>query len=163
MTTNPREIVVPKEKAVFWLDGNGRWHNIHGPFEHPKIIDFFHSSIRKDQGGYYLWQTTDTYTEKVYFRYEDTALFVFDVLVGEAITLVLNTKQKVPLDPERLFVDQDRLYMDTGQDCLKFTERALHKIADLIEDDGGQYYLRLGAQRFRMRPLAEARACAKPG
>ena len=73
-----KEFVVPKEKAVFWLDAYGRWHNEHGVFEHKKIISYFHSSIRKDAEGYYLFQKHNDHTiEKVYFKYEDTALFVF--------------------------------------------------------------------------------------
>ncbi|MBW1695092.1 MAG: hypothetical protein JRJ41_13325 [Deltaproteobacteria bacterium] len=64
-----KEVVVPKEDAVFWLDAFGRWHNEHGTFEHKKIINFFHSSIRKDADGYYLYQKRDdSIIEKVYFK-----------------------------------------------------------------------------------------------
>ena len=55
-----KELVVPKEKAVFWLDAHGRWHNKHGVFEHKKIIDYFHSSIRKDAVGIILFKNTMT-------------------------------------------------------------------------------------------------------
>jgi len=50
------EIVISKDDAVFWLNANGRWHNAHGEFQHKKIIDYFHSSIQKDEKGYYLFQ-----------------------------------------------------------------------------------------------------------
>ena len=48
------EIVISKEDAIFWLDENGRWHNAHGEFQHKKIIDYFHSSIKKDKKGYQI-------------------------------------------------------------------------------------------------------------
>ena len=73
MTKKLKKIVISKDKAVFWLNQNGRWCNRHGEFEHKKIIDYFNASIRKDKGGYYVAQTTDDYQEKVYFHYEDTA------------------------------------------------------------------------------------------
>ena len=63
------EIVIPKDKAVFWLDKNGRWHNVHGEFEHKRIINYFHSAIKKDKQGYYLFQERGKFREKVYFHY----------------------------------------------------------------------------------------------
>ena len=74
------EIVISKEDAIFWLDKNGRWHNAHGEFQHKKIIDYFHSSIQKDEKGYYLFQERGNLREKVYFHYEDTALFAVDLI-----------------------------------------------------------------------------------
>jgi hypothetical protein len=42
------EIVIPKEAAVFFLDGHGVWrHKEQGKFEHRKIINYLHSCIRK--------------------------------------------------------------------------------------------------------------------
>ncbi len=111
MTTQKLKVkVIPKEKAVFWLDKNGRWHNKDGTFEHKKIIKFFHSSIKKDKNGYYLSQDLGTHTEKVYFKYEETALFVFDIIKNkEEIILVLNTKKRIRLEPEKLFIKEDSL------------------------------------------------------
>ena len=51
-----KTIVIPKENAVFRMDGNGIWHNEHGRFEHPKIINHFNRSIQKDEQGYFLSQ-----------------------------------------------------------------------------------------------------------
>ena len=92
-----KEVVVPKEKAVFWLDGRGRWHGESGEFKHRKIIEHFHSSIRKDKQGFHLMQRHRHFREKVYFPYEDTPLFVFDVLTGENIEIVLNTRKRMKL------------------------------------------------------------------
>ncbi len=142
-----REIVIPKEQAVFRLDGNGCWHNEGGRFRHKKIIDFFHASIRRDEMGYHLCQVRDGIREKVYFPYEDTALFVFDVLPeGEALTLALNTGERVPLDPAALFVRGDRLYLERGEERVKFTERSLLKLSERIGLKGGQYTIRMGGR-----------------
>ena len=93
------EIVIPREKAVFWLDRNGRWRNHDGLFRNPRIIEHFHSAIRRDDGGYYLSQEREGVREKVYFPYEDTALFVVDVKTVEPAELILNTRRRLPLDP----------------------------------------------------------------
>ena len=144
------EIVVPKEKAVFWLDENGRWHNVHGEFQHKKIIDYFHSSIRRDEKGYYLFQERDNLREKVYFHYEDTALFVVDLIKDNDITLILNTKRRVKLKPKNLFTRNDNLYMRMGKETIKFSERGLMKISDFLEFSNEQYFIKVKNRRYRI-------------
>ena len=144
------EIVIAREKAVFWMDGDGRWHNAHGPFEHKKIIDYFHSAIQRDAGGYFLCQETDDRREKVYFRYADTALFVFDVIDGEHPVLVLNTGKQLPLEPEHLFVENDALYLLNGDERVKFTQRCLMKISDRLEIEDGAYFMQISQKRHRI-------------
>ncbi|MGE0085235.1 MAG: MFS transporter permease [Desulfococcaceae bacterium] len=135
-----REVVIPKEKAVFWMDKNGYWNNEHGKFSHKKIIDYFNSCIRRDAHGYYLTQINGDIREKVYFPCEDTAFFVMDIAkADEEIRLILNTKEEIPLTPENLFVKDDSLYMQNGEDRIKFGERALLKIADFIAYENGRY------------------------
>lgn len=153
-----KEIVIPREQAVFWLDGRGRWRNASGPFRKPRIIDHFNTSIRRDEGGYHLRQERDGLIEKVYFRCEDTALFVREVIRAETVRLVLNTRQELTLEPERLFIENDQLYLHTAAgERVKFTERALMTLADAIEltDDG--YRLNLDGRRVPIpqRPGAE--------
>ena len=142
------EIVIPPEKAVFWLDGDGRWHNAHGPFQHKKIIDYFHAAIQKDEGGYFLCQETDERREKVYFRYADTALFVFDVSAPPDVSLVLNTGERLALRPELLFVENDSLYFRKGQERVKFTQRCLMKLSNRLEIEDGIYLIRLNRKRY---------------
>ena len=144
------EIVVPKEKAVFWLDENGRWQNVHGEFQHKKIIDYFHSSIQKDEKGYYLFQERDNLREKVYFHYEDTALFVVDLIKDNDITLTLNTKRRVKLKPKNLFTRNDNLYMRMGKETIKFSERGLMKISDFLEFSNEQYFIKVKNRRYRI-------------
>ncbi|MFH1155740.1 MAG: MFS transporter permease [Pseudomonadota bacterium] len=129
-----RQIIIPKEQAVFWMDKNGFWHNEHGKMEHPKIIAFFNSAIRKDDLGYHVFQDTDEFTEKVYFSYEDTALFVVDLSLGPPAVLALNTRTHISLDPSQLFSRDDALYLDTGEHRIKFTDRALMKLSRIMED-----------------------------
>lgn len=150
MPNSPREIVIRRENAVFRLDRRGRWCNAHGVFRNRKITDYFHSAIRRDEGGYFLCQQRENVTEKVYFPYEDTALFVFDVILSESAILVLNTKEKIPLAPETLFIFSDSLYTRRGDERIKFTERAMMKLAETIDFTDGAYYLRLAAGRFRI-------------
>lgn len=150
MKKEQREIIIPKEKAIFWLDKNGRWHNVHGKFEHKKIIDYFHSSIKKDQNGYYLSQKREDVQEKVYFHYEDTALFAVDLIKDNDITLILNTQKQVELKPRNLFIRDDNLYMRMGEETIKFTERGLMKISDLLEYDNDQYFIRVKNRRYKI-------------
>ncbi|MBU0986482.1 MAG: MFS transporter permease [Proteobacteria bacterium] len=154
MGRKPKQIVIPKDQAVFWLDKNGRWNNVHGEFQHKKIIDYFHASIKKDKDGYYLSQTTQGCKEKVYFHYEDTALFVFNVIKGEEITLVLNTGKKIKLRPKKLLMQADRLYMQVGRERIKFAEPSLLKIAEFIEHDKGHYFIRAKGRRYKIPELS---------
>ena len=150
MTKQLKEIVISKDSAVFWLDSNGRWHNIHGEFEHRKIIDFFHSSIRKDKDGYYVAQTTESYQEKVYFPYEDTALFVFNVTQNEDIFLLLNTKKQIKLNPEELFIKDDSLYVKDGEELVKFTEQSMMKISKYMENDNDKYFIKINDKTYKI-------------
>jgi hypothetical protein len=144
------EHVIPKEKAVFWLDGRGFWHTAKGKFENRNIINYFHSCIRKDADGYYLRQEHREYREKVYFLYEDTALFVVHILKNDNIILVLNTGEKVKLKPRRLFVDDESLYMMLGEERIKFTEEALLRITDYMEDEEGQFFIHVKGRKYRI-------------
>lgn len=150
MTKQLKEIVISKDSAVFWLDSNGRWHNIHGEFEHRKIIDFFHSSIRKDDDGYYVAQITESYKEKVYFRYEDTALFVFNIINNKDIYLLLNTKKQIKLNPEELFIKDDSLYTKDEEELVKFTEQSMMKISKYMEDDNDSYFIKIDDKRYKI-------------
>jgi len=128
--------VIPREEAVFWLDKDGYWRNQHGRFRNPKIIAHFHSCIQKDEHGFYLTQDHPEFREKVYFPYEDTALFVFDVQENDQdVILKLNTGQDVPLPPDKLSIHNDHLYMDLDGDRVKFSERALVTLSKYMQFD----------------------------
>ena len=144
------EHVIPKEKAVFWLDERGFWRTAKGKFENRNIINHFHSCIRKDAEGYYLQQEHPEYREKVYFRFEDTALFVVHVLIDDNIVLVLNTGKKVNLKPKRLFIEDENLYMMLGHERIKFTEEALLRITDYMEDETGQFFIRVKGKKYKI-------------
>jgi len=148
MPEKTKEIVIGKDEAVFWLDANGCWQNENGKFRHKKIIDYFHSCIKRDRQGYYLSQKNGDCTEKVYFPYEDQALFVFDVIRQDSVTLVLNTKKRIKLKPRKLFVKKDCLYMRTGEETIKFAEQGLMKIAQLLEEENDQLFIRIKERRY---------------
>lgn len=143
-------VVIPKEDAVFWMDRFGKWHNDGGPFRHKRIIDYFNASIRLDDNGYYVEQIRETVREKVYFRYEDTPLFVTDVINGDPLELVINTGERITLAPESLFVSKDNLYLQRDGERIKFNDRVLLKLAIFIEYDEDQYYFSTGGKRYRL-------------
>lgn len=146
-----KEIIIPREKAVFRLDRNGRWHNADGPFEHKKIIDYFHASIRRDENGFHLFQERGECREKVYFPYEDTALFVFALeFDGDSVRLTLNTGRRIDLTAESLFVRNDQLYTRLDGDPVKFSERSLMKLAERLSFENGRYFFRNGQHRHEI-------------
>lgn len=150
MAKKIREIVIQKDDAVFWLDKNGCWRNENGRFRHKKIIHYFHSCIKRDRQDYYLYQVNENHAEKVYFPYEDQALFVFDVIRQNDVALVLNTKQQIKLRPRKLFIKNDCLYMHMGEEIIKFAEQGLMKIAQLLEEENDQLYIRVKDRRYKI-------------
>ncbi len=146
-----RVVVIPKEKAVFRLDKEGFWRNNGGKFRNKKIIDYFNRSISRDADGFFVWQDKGGMIEKVYFPYEDTALFVFDVIF-EDMQLVLNTGRNIRFEPERLCIRRDNLYLDSGGDQVKFSTRALMKMAQRFEEgDDGQLILCMGDKKYEIK------------
>ncbi len=141
------EVIIPREKAVFWMDDRGRWHNRHGRFEHKRIIDHFNHAIRRDEAGYYVTQVRGDIREKVYFAYEDTPLFVLQVDRDDPIGLVLNTGATIKLDPALLFVHRDQLYLHRGDERIRFSDRALMAMAPLLEETPDGLIIRIGNQR----------------
>jgi len=148
----PREtITISKEDAVFWLDAEGRWHNEHGPFEHPRISAYFHACIQRDADGYFVGQERDAVYEKVYFRYADTALFVFGVEERDRATVLrLNTGQTIDLQPADLFVRDDHLYTHTAMGPARFNQKSLMQIARRMEEQDGELCIRVGDARFKV-------------
>lgn len=98
--------------------------------------------------------------EKVYFRVEDTAFFVFEVVVNDGIMLALNTGKRLPLDPGGLYAENDQLYLIHDGERIKFSERAMVRIAPFIEDAENHLVLHLKGETF---PIPEARhMCINP-
>ena len=157
-----KKIVIPQEDAVFWLDKNGCWHNKNGKFQHKKIIDYFHSCVKRDRKGYYLYQANGNIKEKVYFTYEDQALFVFDVLFEDGVILILNTKKRVKLKPRNLFIKSDSLYMRLGDETIKFVERGLMKIAKLLENENNRFYIRSKNRRYTVPIYKDSTSIPSP-
>ena len=143
MAKKKKQIIISKKDAVFWMNENGDWYNKHGKFEHPKIIRHFHTSIRKDENGYYVFQESEEQEEKVYFPYKETAIFVFDIKEEKEILLKLNNGETIKLDPKQLFEKDDKLFLKTPEHLVKFTDRALLKISKFLEDKDDQLFFKI--------------------
>ena len=143
-------VVIFKEEAIFWLDKKGNWRNENGPFQNPKINAHFHSSIQRDEEDCYLFQEHGEYLEKVYFPYEDTALFVSEVLLEAEPVLILNNHERIPLVPENLFAKDDQLYtLDKGH-RIKFTENALLRISNLMLFQDDHIFININGEKYRI-------------
>jgi hypothetical protein len=153
MSEKIKEIVISQDEAAFWLDENGCWQNENGKFRHKKIIHHFHSCIKRDRQGYYLYQENGNTAEKVYFPYEDQALFVFNVILKDDVTLVLNTKNQIKLKPRKLFIKNDCLYMHLDEEIIKFAEQGLMKISRLLEEENEQLFIRIKNRRYKIPSL----------
>ncbi|MBN1847008.1 MAG: DUF1285 domain-containing protein [Deltaproteobacteria bacterium] len=148
-------MAVPKEKAVFRLDKNGIWYNGNEKFTNKKIIHYFHSMIKKDKDGYFLGQEHKDYIEKVYFPYEDTPLFVFRIIkTDQGLVLRLNTGEDIKLNPEKLFVRDDHLYLQNDDDLIKFSEHAMLTLAEYMDDEDNQYTIIVKGERYPI-PMVE--------
>ena len=146
--------VIPRENAVFRLNENGDWFSMGEKFTNQKIINYFHSAIKRDEDGYFLEQEHEHYIEKVYFPYEETALFVFRIIKGDETILCLNTGKKIKLEPETLVIKNDSLYVRSGMELIKFRQNALIAMAAFLDDEDGQYVITVDGKRHRI-PLME--------
>lgn len=149
-TDTDTEIVISKEDAVFWMDGNGRWHNQHGEFEHKKVVAYFNRSIGYDVDGYFVSQVRGDIQEKVYFPYQETALFVVDIMQNGDLKLLLNTQKQVPLNPEKLFIRNDNLFMHFENQLIKFTDRSMIKLSDRFDDANGKFTIHLHGNHYTL-------------
>lgn len=148
------EVVIPKENAVFRMDNRGRWQGRHGRFAHKRIIDYFNRAIRRDEDGYYVTQILGNVREKIYFDYDDTPLFVLQVIDADPVDLILNTAETIVLDPARLFVDADQLYQQRGDERIKFSDRALLAMAPYLDEGADGFSIRIGDRTW---PIANRR------
>jgi hypothetical protein len=148
MDNQPKPVVViPSEKAVFRLDKDGKWRSGNEKFRNRKIIKYFHSMIKKDSGGYYLEQEHVQYIEKVYFPYEDTALFALRIIEKDGLVLCLNTGENLRLDPEKLFIKDDSLYLKNEDDIIKLSDNALLTLSGYMDGADDQYIIRIDGER----------------
>lgn len=137
-------VVIPRHRANFRMDGDGRWHNRDGPFRHQRIIDLFNAALDKDEKGYFVTQKNDGITEKIYFPYEETALFVVGVQWTDPMRIVFNTGIVRVLDPRSLYIHKDHLYYRSGEDSAKFNQRSLMEISGRISCENGFYFFSEG-------------------
>jgi len=148
-----KTLIINKNDAVFYLDSNGKWHNKYGEFKKKSISKYFHNSIHKDESGFHLKQINGDILEKVYFHYEDTALFVFNIDINSKtneMELILNTGKKILFTPENLFIKNDMLYMKLDDDIIKFNESCLIKMSKFIDNEKNQYFLNYNNNKYKI-------------
>ena len=63
---------------------------------------------------------------------------------------MLNTGKKVKLKPRRLFVKDESLYIILGEERAKFTEEALLRITDDMEDEAGQFFIMVKGRKYKI-------------
>ena len=85
----------------------------------------------------------------------------FDVVREKGIILILNTKKQINLKPKNLFIKDDSLYMQLGSETIKFAEQGLMKIADLLEDENDQFYIRYNHRRYKI-PMRQDSSASSP-
>ena len=146
-----KDITINKEDAVFWMDANGRWHNQYGEFEHKRVIDYFNRSIGHDAEGYFVSQQRGELIEKVYFPYEETALFVVEIIAENDIWLFLNTGKKIALDPKSLMIKNDFLFVQQDNQLIKFNDRSMMKLSNHFEEKDGRFHIRLHGKDYPIR------------
>ncbi|MDL2321079.1 MFS transporter permease [Desulfosarcina sp. OttesenSCG-928-B08] len=144
------DVVIPRENAVFWMDEEGRWCNGHGRFRHKRIIDHFNQSLCRDANGYFVTQIRGQIREKVYFFHADTPLFVVRIVPGTPIRLALNTTRMLDLSPDQLFSRNDQLYQRMGDECVRFSDRALVSISEYLEETPSGLGIRIGGTLTRI-------------
>jgi hypothetical protein len=104
--------------------------------------------IKKDKDGYFLEQEHKHFIEKVYFQYEDTPLFVFRIIKrDDGLILCLNTGENIKLDPEKLLMKNDNLYIQNDEDLIKLNANALFSLADYMDDVDDQYVINIDGKR----------------
>ena len=72
------------------------------------------------------------------------------MILGDPITLVLNTGERSSLEPLNLFVQNDGLYVTIGEHRVKFTERSLMAISGLMTFEDETYFIRQAGKRYRI-------------
>jgi len=146
--------IVSAEQSHILLDERGRWFHEGKPVENPKISEFFHRSIRKDDTGrYYLQNKMGSLQEIVYFQIQDTAYFVHHLAMtdkGERLLVSLNTGVVSELTPETMKQDERGvMYCRVlDDDRARLTTNALHDLSDLVSEDDRGIFLEIKGQKY---------------
>jgi hypothetical protein len=76
---------------------------------------------------------------------------VFDIDEADGsdkIRLILNTKEKIPLDPKAVYIQNDNLYVTYDGHRIKFIDRAMLKLAHRLKFDQQQYRLEFSGKTY---------------
>ncbi len=130
-------------------DARGRWFDGVVEIEHPRIREAFDRWIERAEDGRYILKNA---THWAYVAIEGPPVWVRRAKpLGVGVELELSDGRTEALDPTTLRQDlEGRLYATVrgGQMPAGFTRQAGADLMDLLEEDGEQIVLVLGAARI---------------
>jgi hypothetical protein len=63
---------------------------------------------------------------------------------------VLNTGERLPLEPQKLYAQNDALYVTVGEHRVKFTERSLMTISERMAFEDNNYFIHQSGRRIQI-------------
>lgn len=148
---------VESGKISFRKDGN--WYSDEERIDNPRIALLFSRSLKQNPDGSYYLQVAH---ERAPVTVEDTPYVVKAIEDDGAggYLVVLNDKEREPLDPSTLEVGADNvLYtrVKGGSFRARFLRSAYYHLSHHFEtDEAGKFYLRLGDKRHPIRFAPDA-------
>ena len=148
---------VESGKISFRRDGS--WYNDEDRIENPRIALLFSQSIKRKPDGSYELRVAE---ERAPITVEDTP-YVVTTIENDArggFVTVTNDEVREPLDPSTLEVGAGNvLYcrVKHGDERARFLRSAYYHLAEhFVTDDGENFALAIGAQRFPIRSMSGA-------
>ena len=142
------------------IDKEGNWYYQGAPIINKKIYLHLNQCLDRDSSGRYILSMEG---ERCYLEVEDTPFVIQEVAGGEQaegnetpLTLKINDGTEETLDARTLRVGKDNvLYckIKGGKFEARFLRSAYYQLARFLEQEGSDYYLRVGDSRIRLEQL----------
>ncbi|HLT31204.1 MAG TPA: DUF1285 domain-containing protein [Myxococcaceae bacterium] len=148
-----------REDSGLALDRQLRWTHDGLPFEHPKVIELFNTSLQLEDDGRYVVRIGKDWA---YVQVEDAAFEVrtVDVTDDGRLSIRLSDRTATLLDLDSLERDVDGVLtcrVKEGRAKARFSRDAQFQLGSLLEMDGDQMVLRAGESTLPLpRALQEA-------
>lgn len=150
-----------REDSGLVLNRQLRWMHDGLPFEHPKVIELFNTSLQLEEDGRYVVRIGKDWA---YVRVEDAAFEVrtLDVSEGDRLSVRLSDRTATLLELDSLERDEDGVLtcrVKAGRAKARFSRDAQFQLGSLLELDGDEVVLRVGETRQPLpAPLREVLA-----
>ena len=69
-------------------------------------------------------------------------------VIGDEVSILLNTGEKTKLEPEDLYIKNDQLFMNYLDTVIKFTDRCLMRLSECIEEIEGVYSFQIHGKKY---------------